>query len=223
MTSTDYFDLEVDRIYHPQGPLPSGRVSIFELLILNCLSSIAGFITSTLLGLPVLALATLMWVVGISYNWRYKETGLPGNTMVAFCVVMTFLLGGMAVNETAKGLIWTFGLMAFVFDLIEEIASGAMDMEGNFKRSPRTVAIMHGKVTALRISSLLFHLLILISLVLFAVGWLDNIYLLVFVPMDLSLLYFSDKLLTRQKAEEGRKRIRQLHLSMAFLLSCSSL
>jgi|GEM_PF-3618758 geranylgeranylglycerol-phosphate geranylgeranyltransferase len=115
MTSNDYFDLEVDRIYHHQRPLPSGRVSIFELLIINCLFPMAGFIASTPLDLLVLALATLMWVVGISYNWRYKETGLPGSVIVAFCVAMTFILGGMAVNKTAKGLIWTFGLLAFVF------------------------------------------------------------------------------------------------------------
>jgi hypothetical protein len=28
---------------------------------------------------------------------------------------MTSILGGVAANENAKGLIWTFGLLAFVF------------------------------------------------------------------------------------------------------------
>jgi 4-hydroxybenzoate polyprenyltransferase len=53
--------------------------------------------------------------VGIYYNWRYKETGLSGNIMVTFCVSMASILGGVAANENAKGLIWIFGLLAFVF------------------------------------------------------------------------------------------------------------
>lgn len=56
-----------------------------------------------------------MWVVGVYYNWRYIETGLSGNVMVAFCVSMTSILDGVAANENAKGLIWTFGLLALVF------------------------------------------------------------------------------------------------------------
>ena len=87
-----------------------------------------------------------------------------------------------------------------------------MDMEGDVTRSARTAAITHGEETALCISSLLFYLLILISLIPFAVGWLGSIYLPVFVPMDISILYFSAKFLTRRRAEVGRKRIRQLYL-----------
>ena len=37
LISNDYFDLDVDRINHPHRPLPSGRISIPELMILNCL------------------------------------------------------------------------------------------------------------------------------------------------------------------------------------------
>jgi hypothetical protein len=51
------------------------------------------------LNLTALALAAAVWIVGILYNWRYKETELLGNTMVSFSVAMTFVLGGVAVER----------------------------------------------------------------------------------------------------------------------------
>jgi geranylgeranylglycerol-phosphate geranylgeranyltransferase len=62
MISDDYFDLEVDRINHPQRPLPSGRVSVSELAVLTGLFSAAGFIASALLGL---FLWLFLWSYGL--------------------------------------------------------------------------------------------------------------------------------------------------------------
>lgn len=213
MITNDYFDLEVDRINHPQRPLPSGRISSIEVMILACLFSVAGLVTSALLGPLALALAAVMWTVSNLYNWRYKETGLPGNMMVGLCLAMLFILGGVAVGRWANPMVWTFSALVFIFDLGEEIAGGAMDMEGDRKRSSRSMALLYGRENALRVSSLLFALFVVISLLPFLMGWLGSVSLVVFVPMDLAILYFAFKLLTSQTAEEGRARIRQLYLS----------
>lgn len=213
MITNDYFDLEVDRINHPQRPLPSGRISSLEVMILACLFSVAGFITSALLGPFALALAIFMWTVSNLYNWRYKEAGLLGNMMVGLCLAMLFILGGVAVGRLDNPMVWTFGALVFVFDLGEEIAGGAMDMEGDRKRSARSIALVYGKTHALRVSSLLFSLFVVISLLPFMMGWLGSLYLVIFVPMDLAILYFALKLLKSQTSEEGRARIRQLYLS----------
>lgn len=134
MVLNDYFDLEVDRINHPQRPIPSGRVSMTEFWVLTGLFSIAGFITSAVFGVIPLAVTILIWAVGILYNWRFKETGLPGNMMVSLSVAWTFIFGGLTMGGLGTGLVWVFGAMAFTFDLGEEIAGGAMDMEGDKKR-----------------------------------------------------------------------------------------
>lgn len=213
MITNDYFDLDVDRINHPQRPLPSGRISSLEVMILACLFSVAGFITSALLGPLALALAAVMWTVSNLYNWRYKEAGLPGNMMVGLSLAMLFILGGVAMGRLDNPMVWTFGALVFIFDLGEEIAGGAMDMEGDRKRSARSIALVYGKTHALRVSSLLFSLFVAISFLPFLMGWLGSLYLVIFVPMDLAILYFAFKLLTSQTTEEGRARIRQLYLS----------
>ena len=212
MITNDYFDLDVDRINHPERPLPSGRISKFELLTLAFLFSGAGFITAALLGILPLILALVIWIVANLYNWHYKETGLPGNMMVALSVAWFFIFGGVIVGGFANGLVWIFGALAFTFDLGEEIAADAMDMKGDEKRSAKTITRKYGKKYALRVSSSLFTLFVIISFIPFIMGWLSNIYLFIFIPMDIVLLYFSIKLLTSQTIEEGHKIIRQLYL-----------
>ncbi len=64
----------------------------------------------------------VIWVIGLLYNWKFKESGLPGNMMVAPSVAWTFIFGGAIVGGLENGMIWVFGALAFVFDLGEEIA-----------------------------------------------------------------------------------------------------
>jgi geranylgeranylglycerol-phosphate geranylgeranyltransferase len=218
MITNDYFDLEVDKVNHPQRPLPSGRISLTELLILTCLFSVAGFLTAALLGPLALTFAVFIWIVAILYNWRYKETGLLGNIMVGLSVAWFFIFGGVAVGELTNGLVWTFGVLAFIFDLGEEIAADAMDMEGDQKRSARTIALLHGKNYALYASSFLFILFVVVSFLPFIMGWLGIIYLVIFVPMDIAALYLCLKLLKSQTVEEGRARIRQLYLTITIFV-----
>ncbi len=218
MVSNDYFDLAVDRVNQPQRPLPSGRISVPEAMVLIGAFSIAGLVAAGLLSALALAIAIVMWIVCILYNWRYKETGLPGNMMVALSVAMTFICGGVAAGEPFNAVLWTFATLAFIFDLGEEIAGGAMDMEGDAKRSVKTVARQHGKQYALRLSGLLFALMVAVSFLPVAIGWLDSIYLVIFVPMSLAILFLARKLMTGQSIKEGRTRIRQLYLTMTFFI-----
>lgn len=218
MISNDYFDLEVDRINHPQRPLPSGRISIAELTILTMIFTAGGFLASAFLGSLAFILTIFIWAIGILYNWKLKESGLFGNTMVALSVAWTFIFGGAVVGGLANGMIWVFGALAFVFDLGEEIAGGAMDAKGDDRRSARTIALVHGKEYALRISRFLSFLFVAISLFPFAVGWLDSYYLAIFLPVDMAALYLSERLLKSKTIDEGRQRIRQLYLMITFLV-----
>jgi geranylgeranylglycerol-phosphate geranylgeranyltransferase len=138
--------------------------------------------------------------------------------MVGFCVAISFIFGGVTVGGLTNGVVWTFGALAFIFGLGEEIASDAMDMEGDEERSARTIARVHGKRYAVRVSSFLFALFVVVSVLPFVMGWLSRIYLAVFVPMDLVLLYLTIKLLRSQTVQEGRARLRRLYLAITFFV-----
>ena len=218
MITNDYFDIEVDRINHPERPLPSGKISITELMVITGFFTISGFITAGLLGLVTLIFAIIVWIIAISYNWKFKENGLIGNMMVGISVASFFIFGGVSVGGLTNGLIWIFGVLAFIFDLGEEIAADAMDMAGDKERSSETIALLHGKQYALRISISLFTLFIGISLIPIIIGWLSTLYLLIFVPMDLCIIYLSIKLYKSQTDEAGHRIIRQLYLLLTIFI-----
>lgn len=214
MITNDYFDLEVDKINHPQRPLPSGRISLPEIKILTAVFTILGFITAVLLGPLTLGLAVLLWIIAILYNWKFKEKGLIGNVMVGISVAGFFIFGGLSVGGLSNGTIWIFGVLAFLFDLGEEIAGDAMDMEGDEKRSSKTLARKHGKKYALTVSLALYLSIVVLSFVAILMGWFDLKFIYIFIPLDILIFYLSIKILKIQTDEEGRNRIRQLFLTM---------
>ena len=218
MITNDYFDIEVDRINHPQRPLPSGKISKNELRSITVLFTTAGFITAGLLGLVTLIFAIIVWFIAISYNWRFKEYGLLGNIMVGISVASFFIFGGASVGGLTNGLIWIFSFLAFIFDLGEEIAADAMDMVGDKERSAKTLALLHGKQYALLISVSLYTLFVVVSLIPIVIGWLSTLYLLIFLPVDTSIVYLSIKLYTSQTVEEGHRIIRLLYIILTIFV-----
>jgi geranylgeranylglycerol-phosphate geranylgeranyltransferase len=208
----DYFDYEVDLINHPNRPLPSGAVTRNEVIGLTAVTTLVGLSAAWALGFPALLISIIFWAIGVLYNWRYKETGLIGNLMVCASVGVTFVLGAVTMGAPWNGIVWTFALMAFFIDLGEEIAGDAMDMEGDKKRGSRSIALLKGKRFALRISVVLWSLVILLSLLPVLMRWLGTSYLVFILITDVVLVYFSIKLLNSQTPVEGRKAMRGAYL-----------
>jgi geranylgeranylglycerol-phosphate geranylgeranyltransferase len=219
----DTFDLEVDRVNTPERAIPSGRVSLREAVILSILSTLLGLVAALAINLPALVLGILFWVIGFLYNWKFKQTGLPGNLMVSASVAVTFILGGIAVGQPWNKIVWLFSLLAFLIDLGEEIAGDAMDMEGDRKRASKSIAIKMGRRFALRVSGIIFALVILVSFVPYVFGWFGFGYLIMITIMDLAVIYFTVRLLRSSTSEEGRFYMRRIYLlalfgMLAFLL-----
>lgn len=217
--SNDYFDLEVDRINHPERPLPSGRISVRELALLTTLFSLGGLIAAAFLGTPALILAVAIWAVGLLYNWRLKEAGVAGNAAVAFSVASTFVFGGLAVGGLTSGLVWTFGALAFLFDLGEEIAGGVMDAEGDALRSARSLARVRGRKVALAATGGLFGTFVAVSIVPFLFGWMGTIAFLVLLGADAAVVFLYVQLIRMTTPQEGRKRIRDLYLTVLLVVA----
>jgi geranylgeranylglycerol-phosphate geranylgeranyltransferase len=213
LISNDYFDLEVDRINAPKRPLPSGSVSPLEALLLAALAMAVGLIASSALGIHALILSFVFGVVGILYNWRFKQEGLLGNMMVASCVAITFILGGIAVGIPFNKIVWFFSLTAFLIDLGEEIAGDAMDIKGDKQRNSKSIAIIHGKDFALRISGGIFFLLALIGFIPYIFGWLGIVYLIIISFASVITGISAVKLIQSRTPDEGYKYMRWIYLS----------
>ena len=214
MVSNDLFDLEVDRVNHPERPLPSGQVSVSEVIFFTIVLSFCGLLIAAFLGPLVLGFTALIWVMGMLYNWRLKSLGLPGNIMVAISVGTTFVLGGMMTERLDSGLVWTFALMAALFDLAEEVSGGVMDAEGDALRGSRSLAILYGRKAALTVVTLLFAAFVALSIFPFIMGWLGLPYLALIALADAAVMYLVSRLWKAEKPEQGRRVQRTLYLIM---------
>ncbi|MBW6474853.1 MAG: UbiA family prenyltransferase [Anaerolineaceae bacterium] len=224
MIFNDLFDLEVDRINTPHKPIPSGKITPTEAIVFGVVTALIALLIAGWIAPLVLVLSLVLWVQGFLYNWKLKASGLMGNLIVATNVAMTFILGGISVGERNNPLVWIFGAIAFVFDLAEEIAGDAMDMEGDKKRGSRSLAILHEKKVALRISGVLFVVMILLSLLPVVLGETSLAYILPIGLMDVAVLFFGVRLMKSRTHEEGHRAMRGLYLSatsglVAFILS----
>ena len=218
MISNDYFDLETDRVNAPERPLPSGNAFPKDAVLFTILTAILGLAAAARIGLTALVVALVFWIIGFLYNWKGKASGLIGNLMVSACVGIMFIFGAIAVGEPWNPVIWTLGSLAFCFDLGEEIAADAMDMEGDRLRGSRSIAILKGRRASLSISGFLFGLFLLVSLLPVIFGWLGTLYLLLLPIMDSYIIFCDLKLLRSQTPQEGRSWIRRNYLGVTFCL-----
>ena len=216
MIFNDYFDLEVDRVNSPQRPLPSGLLSQSEAIVFGAITAGIALVIAQVIHPIVFVLSLITWVMGFLYNWKLKAAGLWGNLIVSASVAMTFIMGGVSVGQAANPLVWIFGLIAFVFDLAEEIAGDAMDMAGDQKRSSKSLAILYGKRTALRISGLLFFVMVILTFFPVILGETGLGYLIPISITDMVIIVFTIKLLKSLTPQEGRRSMRALYLSASF-------
>jgi geranylgeranylglycerol-phosphate geranylgeranyltransferase len=216
LTLNDYFDLEVDKVNAPERPIPSGLLTASDAILLTILATLIGLAAAFLIGRLAFIIGVAFWTVGVLYNWRWKANGLWGNLMVSSSVGITFILGGITAGQPLNKIVWFFGLTAFLIDLAEEIAGDAMDMEGDKKRDSQSIAIRLGRETALRITTLLFLFVVLLSFVPFVFSWLGITYLLLVSVMDVTIIFFTIRLLKSTTSRAGRSAMRGIYLGALF-------
>jgi len=214
----DYFDYDVDCINAPDRPLPSGAVTRKEAWVLAVLLSVIGLASAALLGPLCFFFGAIFWIIGFLYNWRFKESGLPGNLMVSSSVAFTFVLGGMSVGQPWNVLVWVFAMMAFFIDLGEEITGDALDMDGDLKRDARSVARAKGKQFALRLAVALWGLVILLGWIPVLTGLMGIGYQITMLAVDALILYFSIRLMRTDDVSTQRWCMKGVYMGMTLIV-----
>jgi len=153
-------------------------------------------------------------MVSFLYNWKFKETGLPGNVLVSASAFIPFVCGGVAVGEPLNAIVWVFAVMAFLANLGGEVADGIMDSRGDAQRSAKTVARVWGKDVAAYLSTLLLLSSILFSFVPYFLGWLGQVYLVLITLPDFVIAYSALGILRKRTPIEVRRIKPKLFLGM---------
>jgi len=208
----DYFDIETDKINAPYRPIPSNVLTKTEALYFSIFLLIIGFASSLLININSFICIFVLTLLGYLYNRRFKKCGLLGNLIVSFSVGMTFIYGGISVGFPLDKHILFFAFTAALIDLGEEIASDAMDAKGDLLIGSNSLAIKYGKPFALKVSTIIFLVVITFSFLPLLLSWFSVIYLIPILIMDAFILFPVIKLYKIENDDFGRKYIRIIYL-----------
>jgi geranylgeranylglycerol-phosphate geranylgeranyltransferase len=144
-TANDLADVEIDRVAHPNRPLPSGAIAADAAKRFAIACSVLA-ITLTAFGgvglvLVTIAVLAVMWL----YSAHLKRHGIPGNIAVALLGSLPFLYGAWAVDEMGKGLLLVMAAAPLHF--AREVAKDIEDASAD-AGTRRTVAVASGAGTA---------------------------------------------------------------------------
>lgn len=147
----DFFDRDVDRIAHPERPIPRSilrpRTAIASSVMMFALSVLVGwFIGVTSFLIVVASLAVIL-----CYEAVLKSEGLAGNLAISWLTGALFLFGGAAVDNL--NLAWILAVLASLATLGRETIKDVQDVEADTK-SRTTLPMRIGKKNAGVVSSI---------------------------------------------------------------------
>lgn len=138
----DRLDLAVDRISHPDRPLPSGSLSVGAARVLFLSGYGAGLVVSLACPPPLPLLAAAVTLLLTAYNRLLKHYPLVGNLAVAAVGGAPFLYGGFAVGDPGPSALPA--VLASTFHLAREILKDIQDRPGDAAVNGRTLPIVAG-------------------------------------------------------------------------------
>lgn len=197
----DITDIEIDRVNHPQRPLPSGDITVsaaaIAVLLLVIVSQAISLIVS-----GVLAIATAISLALLAlYNIRLKKLPLVGNTTVALLGAFPLALGALLVNPESlsdfPGPIVAVGF-AFLIHLTREILKDLVDWRGDNLASYKTLPSYLKPRFVILLVAILMTLLAVLVLISANLDWYNQYYtytaaILVALPLLLLAVFIASR------------------------------
>lgn len=153
----DVFDLDIDRISHPERALPQGKVTVRQAQVLGISLMVAGpaiaFILDPIAGLMV----GMITVTGICYSVppiRLRKYPIIPNTMIGVIVIFSFIAGA-AFRIPITGKIVFGGLLLWAFFSFQSFVKDIeqTEVEGDSVGGVKTLPVIFGPERALRITA----------------------------------------------------------------------
>ncbi len=210
----DYMDREVDKLNHPQRPIPAGEIEPKSALIYSSGMFLFAILISILLPfyLPqIIVLSAIMLMV--SYEWKFKKSGLAGNLIISFLTGLVFVFGGSIYGRLYLPII--LGLLAFLASVGREITKDIQDMKGDLDRKTFPMRVGRGKA---QYTVIVF---VLAAVLLSPLPYIENLlslsYLLIVIFADIVFIYSLSILEDAERSQKFNK-IGMIIALIAFLV-----
>jgi len=210
----DYIDAEIDKIGHPDRPLPRGEISYRTALAFGIAGlAIAVILSLIMMSYIVTGIVLVAAVLMILYELYLKQRGFIGNITIAVLTGMIFLFGGSVVNNIEGN--YVIALMAILVSIGREIAKDIEDMTSDADR--KTLPMIIGVKKAAILASIFFiagPILSIWPLIDHTFGWL---YCLVFVA-DAIFIYIAFIIFSDARRAQKLAKVAMAIALIAFIL-----
>lgn len=197
----DLYDIETDRISHPNRVLVLDKLSKKEAWFYYCFLNLSSAFIALSLNLVLFIIVILVIFLLLLYSVCLKRLPLIGNVTIAFITGLAFIYGGFSVDSPSSAVVPA--LFAFLINLIREIVKDVQDIEGDKKLDFKTFPIIFGVKKS-------YLLIVFISILLFGFTFYPFIielykieYFLIMMVLVNPLLLFSIKILFDDKKENS--------------------
>ncbi len=145
----DVVDREVDRVAHPQRPIPQGEITASEARVLSGGLFLAGLVAGAFTGTVGFAIVVTALVLLLSYEAGLKHRGFAGNATVGVLTGLPFVLGGAAAGSLGP-VVLVLGALAALATLGRELLKDIQDMDADVDRVtlPQTLGAGHTAAVA---------------------------------------------------------------------------
>ena len=201
----DIYDIETDKVSHPQRILVQGLISKKEAVFLYILLNILTIILVTYISDFLITIVLLSIVLLFVYSYYLKKLPLVGNILIAFLTGLAFIYGGFVANNPYRAMVPA--VFAFLINLIREVVKDIQDIEGDAKLKFKTFPIEFGIEKSKRLTIVITVLLVVFTFYPFVTQLYKIEYFLIVMIFVNPLLVWSLKILFDKKDENKYKTV----------------
>jgi geranylgeranylglycerol-phosphate geranylgeranyltransferase len=215
----DYFDRESDAVIKPKRPIPSGALSLKQVIAVSGVLFAVGLALAFLINWLSFLILMVDCILLVIYSAFIKrKSGLAANVLVGLLVGTAFLYGEATVNQTIS--LISLSLYPICFGTIGgNILRDILSFEGDSKIGYPTLPKQIGNKGSIQIAALFFILTAILAPLPFFFQFFSIYYLSLIALWGILLVYSSIRLLTSQSTVENvRKYERIITMSMMLLI-----
>jgi geranylgeranylglycerol-phosphate geranylgeranyltransferase len=222
----DYYDRESDAVIKPKRPLPSGALTLRQVIAVSAVLFAVGLALAVWVNVLSLLILAADSVLLLLYSAVVKrKSGFAANILVGLLTGTAFLYGeavtlGSSVASPLSLSLVPLSLYPIAFgtvggNVLRDILSSEGDAKVGYPTLPQTV----GNKTAISIAAVFFALTAVLAPLPYMLGFFNVFYLVPILIWGIILLYSSARLVTSAPtAENVRKYERLITMSMMLLI-----
>jgi geranylgeranylglycerol-phosphate geranylgeranyltransferase len=198
----DIFDVDSDRVIKPWRPLVSSRLRRETAITVVIAVWAIGCGFALLAGRPTVGFFSGWVVLLYLYSWKIKSHGVAGPVVVSLVASSGFLLGGLTGGSLSAA-VFPF-VVAMSLHMARETVKSVADIRGDSKAGVATVAVQLGARRSLGLALGWIAVVIVTSLLPFALRVYGYLYFLPVVIVVYPLLAVCIYLITTARIDPNR-------------------